>query len=107
MNKDDIISDEQLGAFTDGELEAEETSLDAVELDDFWIDTYEVTNRQYKAFVDDGGYRDDRWWPEDVDRGAFVDTTGRPGPAVDRTSCPPGGARPGWESWWWCWARPS
>jgi serine/threonine protein kinase/formylglycine-generating enzyme required for sulfatase activity len=52
-----------------------------VALDDFWIDTYEVTNRDYKAFVDDGGYRDDRFWPEGFDRGAFVDTTGRPGPA--------------------------
>ena len=52
-----------------------------VALDDFWIDTYEVTNRGYKAFVDDGGYRDDRFWPEGFDRSAFVDTTGRPGPA--------------------------
>jgi len=53
----------------------------SVDLDEFWIDKYEVTNREYEAFIDDGGYRDDRFWAADVDRGAFVDTTGRPGPA--------------------------
>ena len=53
---------------------------DSVALDGFWIDTYEVTNREYKAFVDAGGYRDDGFWVEGIDRGAFVDTTGRPGP---------------------------
>jgi serine/threonine protein kinase/formylglycine-generating enzyme required for sulfatase activity len=52
-----------------------------VELDAFWIDRYELTNRDYKRFVDAGGYRDDRYWVADVDRSAFVDTTGRPGPA--------------------------
>ena len=31
-----------------------------VELDDFWLDRYEVTNRQFKAFVDAGGYRKHR-----------------------------------------------
>jgi len=54
---------------------------DPVALDAFWIDRYEVTNREYQKFVDAGGYRDDRLWPSDIDRGAFVDTTGRPGPA--------------------------
>ncbi len=54
---------------------------DSVALESFWIDTYEVTNRDYKAFVDAGGYREDRLWPEEVDRSGFVDTTGRPGPA--------------------------
>ncbi len=54
---------------------------DSVALDGFWIDTYEVTNREFKAFVDAGGYRDDRFWEEGTDRSAFVDTTGRPGPA--------------------------
>jgi hypothetical protein len=56
-------------------------SGDAVGLEPFWIDTYEVTNRQYKAFLDAGGYRDDRFWPAGVDPSAFVDTTGRPGPS--------------------------
>jgi serine/threonine protein kinase/formylglycine-generating enzyme required for sulfatase activity len=56
-------------------------ATDPVRLDGFWIDKYEVTNSEYKAFVDDGGYRDDRFWPPEVDRSAFGDTTGRPGPA--------------------------
>ena len=54
---------------------------DPVTLEGFWIDTCEVTNREYKAFVDEGGYRDDRYWAAGVDRSTFVDTTGRPGPA--------------------------
>jgi len=28
----------------------------------FWIDTTPVTNADYRAFIDDGGYRDPRWW---------------------------------------------
>jgi serine/threonine protein kinase len=60
---------------------AEFGAAEPVALDGFWIDTYEVTNREYKSFVDDGGYRDDRFWAAGIDRSAFVDTTGRPGPA--------------------------
>ena len=33
-------------------------------LDGFWLDRYEVTNRQFKAFVDQGGYREPRFWKE-------------------------------------------
>lgn len=52
-----------------------------IALGDFWIDRFEVTNREFKAFVDAGGYLDDGLWPPEADRGAFVDATGRPGPA--------------------------
>jgi hypothetical protein len=63
-----------------------------VELDDYWIDRYEVTNRQFKKFVDAGGYREERHWTEPfVANGRrlareeviarLVDTTGQPGPA--------------------------
>ncbi len=31
-------------------------------LADFWIDEYEVTNRQFKSFVDQGGYRNRQYW---------------------------------------------
>jgi hypothetical protein len=64
-----------------------------VELEDYWIDRLEVTNRQYKEFVDHGGYRrPDYWrqpfvtagrtisWEEAISR--FRDATGRPGPAA-------------------------
>lgn len=35
---------------------------EAVKLDDFFIDKFEVTNREFKKFVDAGGYRDARYW---------------------------------------------
>lgn len=60
---------------------------------DFWIDRYEVTNREYKTFVDAGGYRRREFWthpftkagrvvPWDEAIAAFRDATGRPGPAT-------------------------
>jgi gamma-glutamyl hercynylcysteine S-oxide synthase len=47
-----------------------------------YLDRYPVTNRQYQAFVDAGGYEqmaiwEPAVWPAVLD---FVDTTGRPGP---------------------------
>lgn len=67
-------------------------SLPPVEFGDFWIDRYEVTNKQFKQFVDGGGYREkDHWtvpfimegreipWEEAMAR--FRDKTGRPGPS--------------------------
>jgi iron(II)-dependent oxidoreductase len=35
-----------------------------VEVDAFWIDTAPVTNGDFAAFVDDGGYRRREWWSE-------------------------------------------
>jgi dienelactone hydrolase len=59
---------------------------------DFWIDRYEVTNREFKRFVDAGGYRDPRYWAPFVEgaktltfsqaMARFVDSTGRPGPST-------------------------
>ncbi len=62
-------------------------------LKEYAMSRYEVTNREYKRFVDAGGYRDTLWWTEPVaDAGRpltrvqalarFVDRTGRPGPAT-------------------------
>ncbi len=59
----------------------------------FWIDKYEVTNRQFKEFVDAGGYRNPEYWkhdfiengdalPFDAAMGRFVDRTGLPGPST-------------------------
>jgi formylglycine-generating enzyme required for sulfatase activity/dienelactone hydrolase len=70
----------------------------------FWIDRDEVTNAAFKSFVDAGGYRDRRWWKEEIVRDGrslswddavslFVDRTGRPGPATwEGGSYPPGRA---------------
>jgi eukaryotic-like serine/threonine-protein kinase len=64
----------------------------ALNLPGFWMDRYEVTNRQFKAFVDAGAYRDKKYWAEsfiesgremswDTAMERFRDLTGRPGPA--------------------------
>lgn len=68
-------------------------STRAVELDDFWIDKYEVTNRQFREFVERGGYERREYWTEpfiknsdvvswEEVRQVFRDRTGRPGPAM-------------------------
>ena len=31
-------------------------------LDAFWMARYPITNAQYQAFIDAGGYREERWW---------------------------------------------
>lgn len=66
--------------------------LDSLALGDFFMDIHEVTNREYKQFVDAGGYRDAACWAhpfvqdgqslsfEEAVAG-FVDQTGRPGPS--------------------------
>ena len=38
--------------------------LPQVSLPDYWIDQHEVTNRDFKRFLDDGGYRRAEWWRE-------------------------------------------
>ncbi len=67
--------------------------LPAVKLDDYLMDRYEVTNREFKKFVDADGYGDRRYWTQNfVDNGRllswneattrFRDKTGRPGPST-------------------------
>ncbi len=46
------------GTFVYGEDDEQKT----LHLDAFEIARYPVTNAQYQAFVDDGGYGDERWW---------------------------------------------
>ena len=68
---------------------------DPVELQfpDFWIGRHEVTNREYKAFVDAGGYRRREFWSHPFVKSGRVlpwdevvptlrDATGRPGPST-------------------------
>ena len=66
--------------------------LPPVTLSNYWIDQYEVTNRQYKEFVQAGGYSNPKYWTrvfvedghtlsfEQATR-RFRDRTARPGPA--------------------------
>jgi len=68
-------------------------SLDDVRVGAFVIDRLEVTNRQFKAFVDRGGYRERQYWKQEFTRDghpiawsaamlAFRDSTGQPGPST-------------------------
>ena len=58
----------------------------------FFMDKYEVTNRQFKEFIDDNGYGNPRFWKHDFFHNGtaieweeamdiLVDRSGRPGPA--------------------------
>jgi serine/threonine protein kinase/formylglycine-generating enzyme required for sulfatase activity/dienelactone hydrolase len=59
----------------------------------YYVDRYEVTNREYQNFVDSGGYGKKQYWTEafaqngrtlswDDAMAQFRDTTGRPGPST-------------------------
>ncbi len=67
--------------------------LDPIPLDDYLLDQHEVTNRQFKVFVDSGGYRRREFWEHavlnsgrrlswDEAMAVLKDKTGRPGPAT-------------------------
>jgi dienelactone hydrolase len=69
------------------------TGLNSVTLGDFFIDRYEVTNRQFRAFVEQKGYQNRAYWKQPfvrqgqpVEAGValaeFHDRTGQPGPAT-------------------------
>jgi len=70
-----------------------ETGGPEVTVPEYWIDRVEVTNRQFKAFVDSGGYRRRELWTEPFVKNGrtltweqamadFRDATGRPGPST-------------------------
>jgi serine/threonine protein kinase/predicted esterase len=59
----------------------------------FFIDIYEVTNKQFKEFVESGGYRKREYWKHEFIKDGevltweeamdeFLDKTGRPGPSL-------------------------
>ena len=61
-------------------------------LNDFFIDRYEVTNKQYREFISNGGYSNRKYWKHEFIKDGkvltwaeamaeFVDQTDRPGPA--------------------------
>ena len=62
-------------------------------VDDFVMDRYEVTNKSFKEFIDNGGYQKKEYWTQPFLKNGrpltweaamkeFVDQTGRPGPAT-------------------------
>jgi dienelactone hydrolase len=71
---------------------AASTMTPSMALPGFWIDRFEVTNREFKTFVDAGGYRKPEYWKTEIVRNGksvtldqamseFHDLTGRVGPA--------------------------
>ena len=81
---------------------------EVLDVRDFLLGRYEVTNSEYKKFVDSGGYSRSELWEPVVIKGRalpweeamrlFVDRTGRPGPSTweagdypqgqDQSRCP-------------------
>jgi predicted esterase len=68
--------------------------LPVVDVGSFFLDRFEVTNRQFREFVNAGGYRNPEWWPAPIERDgrkntswqealdSFRDATGRHGPST-------------------------
>jgi len=67
--------------------------LNSVLLGDYLLDKFEVTNKQYKEFVDNGGYQKPEYWKHEFIKDGrklswqeamkeFMDRTERPGPAT-------------------------
>jgi DNA-binding winged helix-turn-helix (wHTH) protein len=64
-----------------------------VRIPEYWIDKFEVTNKEYKRFIDGGGYHRHELWKYPFEKDGrtlsweeamaeFRDTTGRPAPAT-------------------------
>jgi serine/threonine protein kinase/dienelactone hydrolase len=81
------------GSIPEGMVRVTGTETVLGRLDNFYIDKYEVTNKQYKEFIDSGGYRNREYWKHEFIKDGrvltweeamaeFVDQTGRPGPAT-------------------------
>ena len=75
------------------QIEARLTHATPITLSEFLIDRYEVTNRQFKEFVDARGYEDRQFWAYPFERDGevltweqamaeFVDLTRRQGPST-------------------------
>jgi formylglycine-generating enzyme required for sulfatase activity/cephalosporin-C deacetylase-like acetyl esterase len=76
--------------------------LEQLRLEDYYIDRHEVTNRQFREFVEGGGYEKREYWRHPFLKGGerlsweaavkeFRDATGLPGPATWRSGAyPPG-----------------
>ncbi len=84
---------DEAGSMPAGMVRVPGAAIGGALLPDFYIDRYEVTNREFRKFVEAGGYANPEYWEhpfveggETLDReramARFVDRTGRPGPAT-------------------------
>jgi len=81
------------GSIPPGMVRASGAKTDIGELPDFYIDKYEVTNKQFREFINNGGYRNKKYWKQKFVKDGteltweeavkeFVDQSGLPGPAT-------------------------
>ena len=84
---------DEVGSIPPGMVRVAATETAAGMLEDFFIGRYEVTNREYRAFVDAGGYRTPEYWQHQFVKDGrklgwddamtlLVDRSGQPGPAT-------------------------
>ncbi len=84
---------DKTGSIPEGMVRVAGAETPVGNLEDFFIDRYEVTNREYKKFIDAGGYGNPGYWKYPFVRegreldwkdamAVFVDRTGRPGPST-------------------------
>jgi len=82
---------DKAGSIPPGMVRVPTTDTPSGKLEDFFVGRYEVTNKEYKAFIDAGGYRTREHWKHtfvkdgrelswDEAMKAFVDPSGQPGP---------------------------
>ena len=87
-----IVLDEK-GSIPEGMVRVAGAETEAGKFDDFYIDRHEVTNKQYKEFMDSDGYTNREYWKQEFVKDGkaltweeamaeFVDQTGRPGPST-------------------------
>ena len=81
------------GSIPPGMVRVPGAETEVGKLSDFFIDKYEVTNKQYKEFLNSGGYRNRKYWKQKFTKEGrelpweqavkgFIDQTGQPGPAT-------------------------
>jgi len=93
---------DKAGSIPAGMVWVQGAQTDAGQVPDFYIDRYEVTNKQYREFMNRGGYRNPAYWKHKFVRDGreltwpdamkgLVDQTGQPGPATWQAGdCPEG-----------------
>ncbi|MCJ7488208.1 MAG: protein kinase, partial [Candidatus Aminicenantes bacterium] len=88
-----VRSLDKTGSIPPGMVRVQGTKTAVGTLGDFFIDRCEVTNRQFKEFIDRGGYRNKEYWKYKIVKDGkeltreeamreFVDPTGLPGPST-------------------------
>jgi len=92
---------DRIDSLPEGMVRIPATETESGKIDDFYIGRYEVTNREFKQFLDAGGYGDRKYWKhefkkddkviswEDIIK-ILVDQTGRPGHRPGREAIIPG-----------------